>query len=191
MAPKKSGKKRNKATPRQMKLIEERAKGKSYSEAAIAAGYSEKNARQSGYQAMQQLRGRVPDLLDRHGLSEEVLIDKYLRPLLNANETKFFPTGIKMGRKTVYYVNVEALGVRHASLRTAFELHGSYAPRDPKEAAQYGVKIIRVDIPRPSNEFNQFIDVIPESALSRHGLRPTNGSNVAKPAVPENGKPTK
>ena len=90
MAPKKSGKKRNKATPRQMKLIEERAKGKSYSEAAIAAGYSEKNARQSGYQAMQQLRGRVPDLLDRHGLSEEVLIDKYLRPLLTAKETIFF-----------------------------------------------------------------------------------------------------
>jgi hypothetical protein len=45
-----------------MKPVEERAKGKSYSEAAIAAGYSEKNARQFGYQAMQQLRGRVPDL---------------------------------------------------------------------------------------------------------------------------------
>src|SRR4249920_1010006 len=73
MAPKKSGKKRKKATPRQMKLIEERAKGKSYSEAAIAVGYSEKNARQSGYQALQQLRGRVPDLLDRHGLSEDVV----------------------------------------------------------------------------------------------------------------------
>ena len=26
---------------------------------------------------MQQMRGRVPDLLDKHGLSEEVLIDKY------------------------------------------------------------------------------------------------------------------
>ena len=73
MAPKKSDKKRKKATPRQMKLIEERAKGKSYSDAAIAAGYPEKNARQSGCQAMQQLRGRVPDLLDRHGLSEDVV----------------------------------------------------------------------------------------------------------------------
>jgi len=47
-----------------MKFIKERAQGKSFSEAAIAAGYSEKNARQSGYQAMQQLRGRVPDLMD-------------------------------------------------------------------------------------------------------------------------------
>jgi hypothetical protein len=53
-------------------------------------------------------------------------------------------------------------------------LHGSYAPKDPKEAAQYGVGVIRVDIPRPINEYNQFIDTIPESVLSRHGL-PGNG----------------
>ena len=98
-------------------------------------------------------------------------------PLLEANETKFFNDGKKQ-------IEVQALGIRHAALRTAFELHGSYAPRDPKEAAQFGVKIIRVDIPRPANEFNQFIDVIPETALSRHGL--TSG---AKPSVLENAKP--
>ena len=50
--------------------------------------------------------------------------------------------------------------------------------------AQYGVRVIRFDIPRPLNEYNQFIDAIPESAPSRHGL--TNGT---KPAVPGNGKP--
>jgi hypothetical protein len=140
----------------------------------------------------------VPELLERHGLGEEVLIEKYLLPLLDANETKFFPTGIKRNGKTVYQVDVQALGIRHAALRTAFELHGSYAPRDPKEAAQYGVKIIRVDIPRPPDEFNQFVDVIPESALSRHGVAPvtppTNGTNGTPhkngnaPAKP-NGKP--
>jgi hypothetical protein len=43
-----------------------------------------------------QLRGRVPDLLDRHGLSEEVLIDKYLRPLLTAKETIFFQKDISV-----------------------------------------------------------------------------------------------
>ena len=145
MAPKKSVKKRNKATPRQMKLIEERAKGKSYSEAAIAAGYSEKNARQSGYQAMQQLRGRVPDLLDRHGLSEEVLIDKYLRPLLKAERTVFFQKDGKVKQK----VQVEALEIRLSALRECFLLHGSYAPRDPKEAAQFGVKVVVMDMPRP------------------------------------------
>jgi hypothetical protein len=34
------------------------------------------------------------------------------------------------------------------------------------------MKIIRVRIPRPPNEFNQFIDVIPENALSKHRLAP-------------------
>jgi hypothetical protein len=106
--------------------------------------------------------------------------------LLEAHETKFFNEG-----KT--RINVEALGIRHAALRTAFELHGSYAPRDPKEAAQYGVRIIRVDIPRPPDEFNQFIDAIPASALSRHGVahvpEPTNGQpqNGNAPAVKKDG----
>jgi hypothetical protein len=134
------------------------------------------------------LRGRVPELLERHGLGEEVLIEKYLKPLLEAQETKFFNEG-----KT--RINVEALAIRHASLRTAFELHGSYAPRDPKEAEQFGVRVIRVDIPRPINEYNQFIDVIPESALSRHGVKPVTPTTTTgtptngKPPAPTNGKP--
>jgi hypothetical protein len=48
---------------------------------------------QAGYQALAQLRGRVPELLERHGLGEEVLIEKYLKPLLEAEETKFFNEG--------------------------------------------------------------------------------------------------
>lgn len=47
----------------------------------------------TGYQALAQLRGRVPELLERHGLGEEVLIEKYLKPLLEAKETKFFNEG--------------------------------------------------------------------------------------------------
>jgi hypothetical protein len=86
----------------------------------------------------------------------KVLIEKYLKPLLEAEETKFF----KYGKVRI---NVEALAIRHASLRTAFELPGSYAPRDPKEAAQYGVRVIRVDTQRPLNEYNQSLalSVIP------------------------------
>jgi hypothetical protein len=191
--PKKYFKRDRKKKPlnlRQQKFIQGLAKGKTQTQAAIDAGYSPKNADQSGYQALNTLRGRVPELLERHGFGEDVLIGKYLGPLLEAHETKFFPQGIKMEVKTkkgfasklVYTVNVEALGIRHAALRTAFELHGSYAPRDPKEAAQYGVKIIKIDIPRPADSFNQFVDVIPETALSRHGVKPTN-------AAPANGKP--
>ena len=181
----KHGRNKRKPGPRQQKFVRELAKGKSLAQAARDAGYSEKNANQSGYQALAQLRGRVPELLERHGLGEEVLIDKYLLPLLDAEETKFFPIGIKMKGKTVYQVNVQALGIRHAALRTCFELHGSYAPRDPREAANLGVKIINVDIPRPLDtwkQVSQFVDTIPENALSRHGVKPVNGP-------PTNGKP--
>ena len=187
-------KKRPRATPRQENFVKGVAAGKTMTQAALDAGYSPTNANQSGYQAMNALRGRMPQLLERHGIGEDVLIGKYLLPLLDAHETKFFPQGITMRvqssknkkgfvDKLVYTVNVEALGIRHAALRTAFELHGSYAPRDPKEAAQYGVKIIKIDIPRPADTFNQFVDVIPESALTRHGTK--------TPPAPTNGKPPK
>jgi hypothetical protein len=53
--------------------------------------------------------------------------------------------------------------------------------------------VIRVDIPRPINEYNQFIDVIPESALSRHDVHPvapTNGAPAnGNAAAKTNGKP--
>ena len=65
----------------------------------------------------------VPELLERHDLGEKVLIQKNLLPLLEAEETKLFKDGAKR-------INVEALTIRHAALRTAFELHGSYAPRE-------------------------------------------------------------
>jgi hypothetical protein len=101
----------------------------------------------------------------------------YLKPELEATETIFARKGGKSKDKR----EGVAGHPRIAALRTLFELHGSYAPRDPKEAAQYGVETIRVDLPRPSGEFNQFIDVIPDSTLSRH--RPTNGIRVAVDAA--------
>jgi hypothetical protein len=79
-------------------------------------------------------------------------------------------------------VNVAALGTRHAALRTAFELHGSYAPTDPKEAAQYGVKVIQVDIVRPPNYFRQFIDVPPQKPKP---MMPPSGNG--KPPADSNG----
>jgi len=144
-----------------MKFIQERAKGRNYAEAAVAAGYSEKNARQSGYQAMEQLRGRVPDLLDLHGLSEGTLIDKYLRPLLEAEDTIFFQKDGKVRQR----VKVPALSIRHSALRTAFELHGSYAPRLHDNKAQDGPPIRFVmDLPRPDYSkagMDRAIDVKP------------------------------
>ena len=76
------------------------------------------------------------------------MIEKYLKPLLEAEETIFFQKDGKVRQQ----VNVAALGIRHSALRTAFELHGSYAPRDPKEAEQFGVKVVIDDLPGPPGE---------------------------------------
>ena len=165
-------------TERQKKLVKNIPTSKSHAEAAMKAGYPAKNAAQSAYQALRQMRGRVPDLMDELGISERELIDKHLRRQLNAKKTIFAQKDGEFTDKRT----VDALETQTRALDMAFLLHGSYAPRDPKEAAQYGVRIIRVDIPRPPNEYNQFIDQIPESALSRHGVKPLNGT-------PTNGKP--
>ncbi len=63
----------------------------------------------------------------------------------------------------------EALEIQAKAVDMGFRLQGSYAPRDPKEAAQYGVKIIIADIPGPPGEFNQFIDIVPPKHPKNYG----------------------
>ena len=139
-----------------MKLIKARAEGKTYAQAAIEAGYSPKHAAQNGYQALSQIRGRVQDLLCRNGLDENTAIEKYLKPLLEAYETVFF----QRNGKVTATRKVEALAIRLNALKELFLLHGSYAPRDPAEAAQFGVKVIVLDMPRPpKHKQNLVIDV--------------------------------
>ena len=82
----------------------------------------------------------------------------------------------------------DCLGPRLTALKETFLLHGSYAPRDPKEAAQYGVKIIIADTPGPPGEFNQFIDMVPPKHPKNYG----NGNPPAKKLEGDNGnKPEK
>jgi hypothetical protein len=40
--------------------------------------------------ALQNLKRKIPELLDRLGLSDVALIEKHLKPLLSAQTTKFF-----------------------------------------------------------------------------------------------------
>jgi hypothetical protein len=101
--------------------------------------------------------------MDEIGLTDRALIENYLVPLLEAKETKFFNEGKRR-------INIAALGIRHTALDTAFKLHGSYAPRNPAEAAQFGIKIVVVDIPRPPRNA---IDVTPSRA-GGNGKPPTD-----------------
>jgi hypothetical protein len=165
-------KKRKRLSPRQAKFIHARAQGNSQAKSAIIAGYSSKNSDQTGHQVMEGLRGRVPDLLDRAGLSEETLIGKYLVPLLEWEETVFFQKDgrVKEERK------VADGSIRHSALRTAFELHGSYAPKLLENKDSGGNVTVILDVPRPDHsKRNAPINVTP-----MNGNEPAK-SNVSEP----------
>jgi Terminase small subunit len=143
-------------------------------EAAIAAGASPKNARNSGYQLLKQLRGKkVPEVMDELGLSVPELIHNYLRPLLTAKETKF----AQDEGKFTDFIEVENLDIRDRAVDKAFRLQGAYAPKDPKEAAQFGVKVVIIDVPRP--QVGVYMpDIGPGDPLPP---LPSNGFNGHKP----------
>lgn len=162
-----------KLTQRQQKLVKNLAAGMNQSDAAVEAGYSEKNPRQSAHQAVYQIQRRMPELFDKLGLSDRVIIEKHLVPLLNATETKFVPyrkqivASTVRGKRnqkidkdllveTVQVIDVRevaALSTRIAALDIVFKLKGSYGRR------QIGV----------DPEAIVTVQVIDVSAIPRHG----------------------
>jgi hypothetical protein len=140
------GTKKGKLTPKQAKFVEGIVEGKTQSDAAIEAGYSPLNARQSGNQAMESVRRRMPGLLDELGFTDRAIIDKYLHPLLEATETKFFAYRRQIIKKppktkkkdvepiveTVQVIDkreVAALGTRCFAFDALCKLKGIYAPK--------------------------------------------------------------
>jgi phage terminase small subunit len=119
-------------TPQQHNLLKNLVKGMNLTQAAIAAGYSEKNAPVLANQALKRLRKKMPQLLDRRGLTDDALIKKYLKPALEATSTR---------RVTHIYQEVEGKteeiveeqqepnwDARLRALDMTFKLKGSYAP---------------------------------------------------------------
>jgi NAD(P)-dependent dehydrogenase (short-subunit alcohol dehydrogenase family) len=86
MATEKSNKK--KLTPRQHAFVKNLTRGASQKDAFIAAGYKAKHPDQGAHQALKQIQGKVPQIMDQIGLTDHFLIEKYLVPLLEAEETK-------------------------------------------------------------------------------------------------------
>lgn len=147
-------------TPREARLVQAFRDGaQNKKEAAITAGYSPKNASQSGAQALESIRRKTPEIMDQLGLSVPVLIEKHLTPLLHAEETKVYVIQsheIREGKRVrvtkALRVKVPDNTTRRMGTRLALELQGAFPPADPKLAAQIGVKVVVVDIPRPKRE---------------------------------------
>ena len=124
-------------TPQQSKLLEGLLKGMNVTAAAKAAGYAPATAGQAGYNALKAIRRKVPKIMKKHGLDEDALIQKYLKPGLDAMETEFG----KFKGMIVDREDVIAWGPRLQALDMAFRIHGSYAA-DDKDAATDGLKIV-------------------------------------------------
>src|ERR1700687_365731 len=142
--PPKSGRRRNKLTPRRARFIKELVKGKSLTQAAVNAGYSEKNAGQSGHQTLTRIQQRMPEVLESHGLTDDILIEKYLKPLMNAKETVF----AKFEGEITDRCDVIAWGPRRDGLDLAFKLKGSYAA-STEEGRGPSVQVIVLDVVTP------------------------------------------
>jgi hypothetical protein len=144
--------KRNKTTSekkrlrlRQVALLNNVLQGSPITRMARKVGYSKKWPNQAGHQALQNLKLKTPELLDRLGLSDNVLMEKHLKPLLNARKVKFFQHKGKVTDKRIVPDN----DTRIKGIDIAFKLRGAYPPTDPKLEEQKGVAVILVDIPRP------------------------------------------
>ena len=84
----------------------------------------------------------MPETMEKAGLTNKGLIEKYLKPALQAEETEF----AKFEGKITDSQNVVAWGPRLTALDLAFKLKGSYAPA--KTTADVNVNDVRVSIVR-------------------------------------------
>ena len=125
---------------RQSRFVKALMKSKSAKDAAIAAGYAPKYAAQSAHQALQSIRLRVPEILDNARYSIPVLIEKHLAPKLTATTTKL---AVEKGEFTDH-VELEDHDTQLKAIDMMLRMHGAYAPKDPKEAAHFGVKVVVV-----------------------------------------------
>jgi hypothetical protein len=155
----------NKLTLKERALVKNLATSKTKKDAALKAGYSEKNPSQSANQALRSIERKMPDVMEKLGLTDESLVADYLKPLLAAEETKFFafrktitipakrktktaPATPKRSRleQVIEARNVAALGIRATALDIAFKLKGSYAPRQLDFDPDHGIPVTIIDV---------------------------------------------
>lgn len=119
-------KKKKSLNQRERLLLKSLATGATFAEAALAAGYEAKHAKQAGFQSFQGIKRKMPEILEAKGLTDSAAIDRYLLPALEAMETEF----AKFEGKISDRVDVVAWGPRIQALDMLFKLKGSYAPKE-------------------------------------------------------------
>lgn len=121
-------------TPRQRQLIYYLTEGMSLTEAGERAGYASGGSAGS---ALRNISEKMPAIMDRLGLADEALIEKYLMPLLVAEETKFFQFKGEVGETR----QVQALDIRLRALDLACKLKGRLTPEPPGAMDDHSITV--------------------------------------------------
>jgi hypothetical protein len=134
-------------TVRQSRLakILAQQKTQSQAEAAILAGYSPKNARQSAHNALADIKKKAPDVLNQMGLTVQAIVYNHLRPLLGATESKFF----QHEGEITDHAEVADNGTRLRATEMVLNLHGAFPTEQEKQQGSLGVEVVVIDVPRP------------------------------------------
>ena len=138
-------KKKHRLTAKQQELIRQLAKTKHLGKAAIEAGYSPKNATQSAAQALAAIQKTAPELLAKHGLDDDSLIEKHVIPLLNAEETKFFTLPVGKGKDRRLQIESRKTAnwtARQNGLDMAFKIRGLYVREQENKGPEFSVVMI-------------------------------------------------
>ena len=163
-------KKRRHLTPRRVKFVTQLTLGNSLADAARKAGYSPKNAKESGYQALKQIQKAAPELLASHGLTDDVLIHDYLLPLMNADKTEFFPY-TKNGQRKLLTVNVINWQAREDGLEKAMKIRGLYVKEAENKGPQFSVIILNAANRPPWSQMKR-ANPVPEPEPAPPGVTP-------------------
>jgi hypothetical protein len=105
-------------TLKQARLVKELPTADSVSDAGRKAGYSDAP---TAHRALASIREKMPDVLDRHGLTADFAAQKCLK-LMDAKETRFFAKdGLVMETR-----EVEALDVQLRALDAWAKMYGAF-----------------------------------------------------------------
>ena len=146
--PELSKKPRRRLTAKQQALIRALTKTKHLGKAAIEAGYSPKNATQSGAQALAAIQKTAPELLAEHGLDDHSLIEKHLIPLMNAEETKFFTLAVGKGKDRRLQIESRKTAnwnARATGLDIFCKIRGLYVREAENKGPEFSVVMINAE----------------------------------------------
>ena len=95
----------------------------------------------------------IPALLERHGITGDVLIEKYLKPGLDAMQTEF----AKFKGKIMDSADVIAWGPRLQALEMTLKLLNAYPREDAEKNAGVTFNVV-ISAPRPHKQLENTIE---------------------------------